>query len=125
MAKGKPTEDERKIFARRLGQLLNENGDKQVDLANRLGISSTTVNNWLRELSLPQMATMHKIASIYHVPFQTLIDEEADTSNEDSVLCAFCNQPDEIRMLRKYLSLEENDRKIIRALVERLSKTPE
>lgn len=68
-------QEQRKIFARNLRKCLEAKGISQVDLANMLDLSKTTVNSWVCEQSMPSYPKIRKIAEVLKVSSVELTDE--------------------------------------------------
>lgn len=62
-------------FRRQLAILLDENDVTQSELAARLDVSTSAVNNWLLGNNMPRMDKIDKIASIFNVPRSVLIGD--------------------------------------------------
>lgn len=67
-------------FRRQLSKLLEENNVTQSELASRLNVTNSAVNNWLLGNNMPRMDKIDKIASIFNIPRSILIgdSEKAD-----------------------------------------------
>ena len=62
-------------FRRQLAKLLEENNVTQSELAGRLDVSNSAVNNWLLGNNMPRMDKIDKIASIFNIPRSVLIGD--------------------------------------------------
>ncbi len=58
---------ERVFFAKRLVELLRDNSMNQADLARHLGVSRDATSTWCRGRSMPEPATLNKIAKKFNV----------------------------------------------------------
>lgn len=72
--------DEFKLFSKNLKQLLEKNNMKNIDLANKLGVSKAAISNYLSG-STPKLKTIADIAAIFDVSYDSLIGREIDTAN--------------------------------------------
>lgn len=78
-------------FGKKLKELRSAAGFTQKQLADRLGITKSTVSFYERHERMPSPEIMSKIASIFHVSMDTLMDREknkkvidlSDLSDED------------------------------------------
>ena len=64
------------VFAKRLRYYLNENGMTQKDLAERLGVGTTSVYNWLNEIKSPRMDKVDQMCKIFGCNRSDLLSEE-------------------------------------------------
>lgn len=64
-----------KIFARNLKGILKSKNVSQVELANRLNVSKSTISNWISGLAMPRMETVNAICDILDVDILLLIDD--------------------------------------------------
>ena len=59
-------EDEiKKVFSKNLMHYLISSSKKQIDLANYLNESATTVNNWIKGYKMPRMDKIDKICTFF------------------------------------------------------------
>lgn len=70
------------IFSENLNRLLYDHGRTQLDLARFVGVSNTTVNNWVKGYNTPRMDKIDKICSFFSIQREELLHERsADTIN--------------------------------------------
>lgn len=80
------TEDEQKlIFSKNLSYFLSLNDMQQKDLAKVLGVQPSTVTNWIKQTSMPQVSTIQKIADYFKIGKSDLVDEKLE---DDPILDA-------------------------------------
>lgn len=65
-----------KIFSENLRRLLNEKNATQLDLANYINVSNTTINNYVKGYNMPRMDKVDDIAKFFNVRREDLITEE-------------------------------------------------
>ena len=68
-------EEINKIFSRRLKYYLNKYEMSQKDLANRLGVSPTTVSNWTLGRKSPRMNKVDAMCNLFHCKRSDMIEE--------------------------------------------------
>ncbi|MDO4308377.1 MAG: helix-turn-helix transcriptional regulator [Eubacteriales bacterium] len=114
------TDDEQKrIFSKNLSYFLSLNGMQQKDLANALKVQPSTVTNWIKQTSMPQVSTIQKIADYFKIGKSDLVDEKFDSA--DTVLDArILSDTETIEMIRKFYALSVNDRAAIKLIIESL-----
>ena len=70
-----------KIFTRNLNNLLHEHNKTQLELANYIGVSNTSVNNWTKGYNTPRMDKIDLICSFFHIRREDLL---TDTPKEQT-----------------------------------------
>ena len=70
-----------KIFTRNLNNLLQEHNKTQLELANYIGVSNTSVNNWTKGYNTPRMDKIDLICSFFHIRREDLL---TDTPREQT-----------------------------------------
>ena len=86
----------REAFKRNLNYLIDMKGYKQIDIANWLGISRSTVSRWCDGTSIPSGVTLVKLAECLSVAPSTLTGKKS-TFYED----------DELELLQYYRTLSK------------------
>lgn len=68
------------MFSNRLKSLRQAQGDTQVQLSDKLGVSKQSVSNWENENILPSIEMLMKIANLFGVTTDYLLDFEKRTN---------------------------------------------
>ena len=72
-------EDEiKKVFSKNLMHYLISSSKKQIDLANYLNVSATTINNWIKGYKMPRMDKIDKICTFFSIRRTDLIEDKTD-----------------------------------------------
>ncbi|MFC2948575.1 helix-turn-helix domain-containing protein [Virgibacillus sediminis] len=73
-----------KILGRRLREARNDAGYKQIEAAEKLGISNGTLSGYERNYRDPDTETLHKMADLYNVKVDWLVgrDKEYESDKE-------------------------------------------
>ena len=72
-----PTEDTlKKTFMTNLNRLLQKHDASQADLAAYMGVSNTTVNNWVRGHKMPRMDKIDKICLFFSIHRSDLLNPQ-------------------------------------------------
>lgn len=74
----KPTEKQREQFVDNFNYLVSQNMDifpTQEAFAKALDVSQTSVSSWMIGLKFPRSQTLEKIAALYHVSVNELVNE--------------------------------------------------
>lgn len=67
-----------KVFAKRLRYYLDKNDMTQKELAQRLGVGTTSVYNWLNEIKAPRMDKVDHMCKIFGCNRSDLMTDEPD-----------------------------------------------
>lgn len=67
--------DFNQLFAKRLRYYLNASGMTQAELANKLGVGTTSVYNWANGLKTPRMDKVDKMCTIFHIRREDLLTD--------------------------------------------------
>lgn len=93
--------EQRKIFSENLTNLLQRCGKTQLQLANSLDVSKSTVSSWCSGSKMPRMGKIDEIAAWLSVSRSELIEEgggNIDNKDVSDLLEALRTRP-EMRML--------------------------
>ena len=118
--------EQRKIFSENLTNLLQRCGKTQLQLANSLDVSKSTVSSWCSGSKMPRMGKIDEIAAWLSVSRSELIEEgggNADNKDVSDLLEALRTRP-EMRMLfsvSKDATKEDIEKAV--AIIEALRKT--
>ena len=119
-------EEQRKIFSENLTKLQQRCGKTQMQLANSLDVSKSTVSSWCSGSKMPRMGKIDEIAAWLSVSRSELIEENnvaADNGDVSELLEALRTRP-EMRMLfsvSKDATKEDIEKAV--AIIEALRKT--
>lgn len=75
----------RKILSENLEQLMKQNNITQIELSEAIGVSQSTISNWIKEIKYPRIGKIEELAEYFNVPKsriterQDFIKEEQDT----------------------------------------------
>lgn len=72
----------KKTFARNLNYFLALNGLKQKDLADYMGVSSSTVSDWCNGVKIPRMDKIQSIANWLGVELSDLLEDNSDKQEQ-------------------------------------------
>ena len=78
---------ERETFGKRIADLRRENGMTQLELAEKMGVTDKAVSKWERNLSLPDAGSLPRLAEIFQVSVDELMQGKAE-ENEKPKKCA-------------------------------------
>ena len=63
------------LFSKRLRHYLNENNKTQVELANKLGVGTTSIYNWVSGLKTPRMDKVDAMCKIFNIRREDLLTD--------------------------------------------------
>lgn len=62
------------FFSNNLKRLLEERGKTQLELSKYIGVSNTTINNYVKGYNMPRMNKLDKICEFFNISRSELID---------------------------------------------------
>lgn len=74
-------EEQRKVFARNLNDYIYKSGKMQKEVAQDLGISATTFNNWCVGKILPRVGRIQMLADYFGINKSDLVDDKGETES--------------------------------------------
>ena len=66
-------------FGTMIAALRKEQGMTQLELAEKMGVTDKAVSKWERDLSFPDVNSLPKLAEIFHVSVDELMQVKTDT----------------------------------------------
>lgn len=85
------------IIGKNISKYMDRKGLTQMDVAEYMGCSQTTISNWCKGLKLPRMDKIDKLCELFNVRRSELM-EDKELSKEQILQRAFNERP-EMRML--------------------------
>ena len=74
-----------KVIGSNITSRLKENGKKQIDLANHLGVSKQVVSNMLGGARAINAVELQQIAAYFHIPMEKLVVMPAEIQDTDVI----------------------------------------
>ena len=74
-----------KVIGSNITSRLKENGKKQIDLANHLGVSKQVVSNMLGGARAITAVELQQIAAYFHIPMENLVVIPAEIQDTDVI----------------------------------------
>lgn len=78
----------RKILSENLEQLMKENNVTQIELSEAIGVSQSTISNWLKEVKYPRISKIQELADYFNVP-KSRVTEDKNEMRQDTVAAHF------------------------------------
>lgn len=115
----------RRIFAYNLGVYLSLRNYSQKNLAKYLGVSGTTVTNWIKGYKMPRMDKIDKICQFLSIDRNQLLSDKI-TSNSQMEINSLPENSlslDEKKLVYNYRKLDNTDKAEIRGEIKGLLKS--
>ncbi|WP_213407632.1 helix-turn-helix domain-containing protein [Staphylococcus pettenkoferi] len=95
----------RKILSENLEQLMKENNITQVELSEAIGVSQSTISNWLKEVKYPRISKVQELANYFNVPKSRITEDK--TLQQDTIAAHLDGDftEEELEEIRKYAEL--------------------
>ena len=74
----------KQTFGNMMAALRKEKGMTQLELAEKIGVTDKAVSKWERDLSFPDISSIPKLAEIFGVSVDELIQVKADTKENST-----------------------------------------
>ncbi len=74
----------KEIFARNLSRYLHKSGRSQREMADIVGVSSSTFNEWMRAKKYPRIDKIEFMANFFGINKSDLIEDNEDKKNTPS-----------------------------------------
>lgn len=102
----------RKILSENLEQLMKQNNITQIELSEAIGVSQSTISNWIKELKYPRIGKVEELAEYFNVP-KSRITERQDKIEEtqDTIAAHFDKEglnEEEQEEVRKFIEWVKN-----------------
>ncbi|WP_271436820.1 helix-turn-helix domain-containing protein [Staphylococcus hominis] len=101
----------RKILSENLEQLMKEKNVTQMELSEAIGVSQSTISNWLKEIKYPRISKVQELADYFNVPKSRITE---DKSVEQDTIAAHLDDDfteEELDKIREFAELVRQARK--------------
>ncbi|MFZ7646566.1 MULTISPECIES: helix-turn-helix domain-containing protein [Staphylococcus] len=102
----------RKILAENLKKLMDDKNVTQKQLSEEIGVSQSTISNWLQELKYPRIGHIQLLADYFNIPKSALTERKDKTQSEQNTMAAHFNKEDlteeEIEEVNKFIEWIKN-----------------
>ena len=72
----------KKTLGMMIASLRKENGMTQLELAEKMGVTDKAVSKWERDISCPDVSSIPKLAEVFGVSVDELMQVKADSQDE-------------------------------------------
>ena len=97
----------KEVFARNLAMYLQRSGKSQREMAEIVGVSSSTFNEWLKAKKYPRIDKIEFLANYFGVLKSDLIEEDSDKKSSPDELVLTEGEKAFIRLLRRVPAAEQ------------------
>lgn len=73
----------KEIFAKNLSYYLERSGKTQKEIAEMLGVSPASFNNWIKGVKYPRIDKIEQLANYFHILKSDLIEEKKETATDN------------------------------------------
>ena len=101
----------REIFKVNLNRIFNLKGSTQKDLAEFMGVTPATVNEWLKGRKLPRMDKLDMICLYFNVKRSDLMEQKLEATSSEFTKA-------EVVIIKKYRSLDERGKLAVEAVLD-------
>jgi transcriptional regulator with XRE-family HTH domain len=104
----------KEVFAKNLAKYLNRSGKSQREMADIVGVSSSTFNEWLKAKKYPRIDKIEFLANYFGILKSDLIEEANDkksSPNEESLT------EGEKVMLELFRAIPEDQQPVVLAMI--------
>lgn len=115
----------KEVFAKNLKRYIEEKGILQKELADIIGVSSTSVNDWVNGKKFPRIDKIEMLAEYFGILKSDLIEDKSvkEQPEEMALLAAsIMRDPELLEMIRKYRKLPDKNKKAVIQMIENLSE---
>lgn len=95
----------RKILSENLEQLMKQNNITQIELSEAIGVSQSTISNWIKEVKYPRIGKIEELAEYFNVPKSKITERQDIINEEQDTIAAHLDgdfTEEELEEIRKY-----------------------
>ncbi|MDW3979413.1 helix-turn-helix transcriptional regulator [Staphylococcus saprophyticus] len=84
----------RKILSENLEQLMKQNNITQIELSEAIGVSQSTISNWIKEIKYPRIGKIEELAEYFNVPKSRITERQDVIKEEQDTIAAHFDKED-------------------------------
>lgn len=84
----------RKILSENLEQLMKQNNITQIELSEAIGVSQSTISNWVKEIKYPRIGKIEELAEYFNVPKSRITERQDVIKEEQDTIAAHFDKED-------------------------------
>ena len=115
----------KEVFAKNLNKYIERTGISQKELAEIIGVSAPTMNDYTKAKKFPRIDKIEKMANHFGILKSDLIEEKTIDSNPvemAEIHVEMIMDEDFVGMFEEFKKLDANKRKIVKDLVHSLAE---
>ena len=105
----------RKILSENLEQLMKQNNVTQIELSEAIGVSQSTISNWIKEIKYPRIGKIEELAEYFNVPKSRITERQDVIKEEQDTIAAHFDKEnlteDEKREVEDFINYLKSKRK--------------
>lgn len=105
----------RKILSENLEQLMKQNNITQIELSEAIGVSQSTISNWIKEIKYPRIGKIEELAEYFNVPKSRITERQDVIKEEQDTIAAHFDKEnlteDERREVEDFINYLKSKRK--------------
>jgi len=70
--------EQKKIFSKNLNFYLSQSGKTQKEVADAIGVITSTFNTWCQGVAIPRMGKVQALADYFHINKSDLIEDKSE-----------------------------------------------
>lgn len=78
----------RKTLSENLQSLMNRKNVTQKELSEELGVSQSTISNWIQETKYPRIDKIEMLAQYFNVPKSSITEQKKETTYKPTTIAA-------------------------------------
>ena len=114
----------KETMAKNISFYLEKTGESQKEMAELVGVATSTFNDWVKAKNYPRIDKIEIMAEHWGIMKSDLIEEKLfdDDPGEQAIFEAkLLKDKETMQMIRQYYKLDEKNKRAIRQMVETLS----
>ncbi|THE20200.1 helix-turn-helix domain-containing protein [Ligilactobacillus animalis] len=115
----------KKIISSKLQSLLQKSGKKQIDITRQVNIPASTLTGYFKGTRLPSPENVEKLATFFNVPNYEIDPRFKPVTNDEENKSAEIEDMLDSAMTFDGKPLSNNDRNVIRGMIEAYLKNKE
>ena len=104
----------KEVFARNLAKYLHRSGKSQREMAEIVGVSSSTFNEWMKAKKYPRIDKIELMANYFGINKSDLIEDEDNKKNSPNELAL---TEGEMVMLELFRQIPEDQQQVVLAMI--------
>ena len=109
----------KEIFAKNLTYYIEKHGKEQKEIAEYIGVASSTFNNWVKGYKYPRIDKIEKLANYFGIMKSDLIEEHGKSNSTKTISIT----EDEQKLLELFRKVPEHQQHMVLQMINVALKT--